>query len=369
MILAVSIAIALIVPVGFLFILRKFDLHKTVKFNRNIITLVCGIIAYLLAAQINPAMVNSGWVTWDQVTRITAPIVEELLKSIILIYLVSRADFNYVVDGALYGFGAGIGFAIIENVEYVQGNIEIALTVAVLRVFSTNLMHATGSGLIGTALAFYRGNKIKSQGLLAILGGYVLAMVFHGVFNTMVNAGALVTFAIAYGVFGAFIIWVVIRRGMNTQKEWVGEKLGAEDRVTKEEMRAATNIDKIVDTLIKPFQEQFGDAKVPFVREMLYKQIEIGIKRKLLESTPSPTKRQEIETIINTLATEMDKLRRQIGTYHMMFVRTVYLDQDYRVWDKIQARIAESSTGQKGGGLFDRATTRIKRRSAPKDEA
>lgn len=369
MILAISIAIALIVPVGFLFLLRKFDLFRTGKFKWNIVTLIAGIVAYYFAAKINPAMVNAGWVTWDQVTRFTAPIVEETLKSIILLYIVSRADFNYVVDGALFGFGAGIGFAIIENVEYVNGHAEIALVVALARVFSTNLMHATGSGLIGTALAFFRGEKNKWRGGLVILGGYIVAILFHGVFNTMVNAGTFLAFAIAYGVLGAALIWYVIKRGMNTQKEWVGEKLGDQDRVTKQETLAVTGIESVVEKLIEPFRERFGEKKVPLVRNLLYKQAEMGIKRKLIETTPSPTKRAEIEGIIQTLYREMEELRKQIGMYQMMFVREVYLSQDYQVWALIQTRIAESSTGQKGGGLFDRATTRIKRRSAQKDES
>lgn len=369
MILAVSIAIALIVPVVFLFILRRFDLFQTGKFLWNIGTLIAGIVAYYFASQINPAMVNAGWVTWDQVVRFTAPIVEELLKSFILLYLVSRADFNYVVDGALYGFGAGIGFAIIENVEYVNRNIEIALVVALARVFSTNLMHATGSGLIGTALAFFRGEKEKWRGGLVIVGGYIVAMLFHGAFNTMVNAGAFLVFAIVYGVFGAALIWFIILRGMMAQKQWVGEKLGAQDRVTKEETRAVTGIENVVEKLIEPFRERFGEEKVPLVRELLYKQAEMGIKRKLIDTTPSPTKRVEIEGIIQSLYKDMEGLRSKIGMYPMMFVREVYLSQDYQVWAMIQTRIDESSTGQKGGGLFDRATTRIKRRSAPKDEA
>jgi RsiW-degrading membrane proteinase PrsW (M82 family) len=365
-----AIAIALVIPFLFLLFLRKFDLHKTAKFHHNIVTLGCGVAAYLLVAQINPAMVNAGWVTWDQVIRFTAPVIEEILKSLILLYLVSRANFNYVVDGALYGFGAGIGFAIIENVEYVNANIEIALIVALLRVFSTNLMHAAGSGLIGTALAYYRGEKVKQRGIWVVVGGYAVAIIFHAMFNKMVNAETfLVAFAIGYGVLGAVLIWYVIRRGMGSQKQWVEEKLGEEDRVTKEETRAVTGIEKMVETLLIPFKERFGDEKVSLVRELLYKQAEIGIKRKLLESTPSPAKYKELEGIIQSLAKDMEGLRKQIGMYPMMFVREVYLGQDFRVWDKIQARIAESSTGQKGGGLFDRVTDRIKEKSKEKDQA
>lgn len=369
MIQAISIVIALIVPVIFLFLLRTFDLHKTVKFNFNITTLVCGLFAYWLAAQINPWVQVSTGLGWDQIARFVAPVVEELLKAAILIWLVNRADFNYVVDGALYGFGAGIGFAIIENLEYIQrASAEAALILAIARVFSTNLMHATSSGLIGTALAFHRGDKNKARGLLIILGGYLIAIVFHGVFNAMVNSSILLVFAISYGVIGAGLIWFVIRNGMTAQKEWVGEKLGMEDRVTKEETRAVTGIATIVETLIAPFKERFGDEKVSLVRDLMYKQAEMGIKRKLLDATPSPTKRKEVEEIIQGLYKEMEILRKQIGMYPMMFVREVYLGQEIQLWDRLNVRIAESGTGQKGGGLWDVTTSRIKRSKSREDD-
>lgn len=366
--LIIPIVISLVIPVVFLFALRSFDLHKTAKFGKNITTLIGGILAYVLAAQINPAVANSGWLEWNQVVRYVAPVVEEILKAIILIYLVNRADFNYIVDGALYGFGAGIGFAIIENVEYVRGNVDSALVVALARVFSTNLMHATSSGLIGTGLAFHRGSTNKQRGLLVVAGGYILAIFFHGLFNTMVNAGTFLVFAIVYGVIGAALIWFAIRHGMDAQKGWVGEKLGMEDRVTKEETRAVTSIDKMVETLIEPFRERFGDEKVQLVKDLMYKQAEMGIKRKLLEATPSPTKRKEVEDIIQGLYKEMEVLRKQIGMYQMMFVREVYLGQDIRLWDRLQTRIAETSTGQKGGGLWDMATNKIKQSKSQAQE-
>src|SRR5258707_15573556 len=110
-----ALGIAFIIPLVFLLVVRRFDLYGTGKYRFNLVTLIWGLIAYMLAARINPAMIHAGWVTHDQVVRFTAPIIEELLKALILIYLVQRADFNYVVDGAIYGFGSGIGFAIVEN--------------------------------------------------------------------------------------------------------------------------------------------------------------------------------------------------------------------------------------------------------------
>jgi RsiW-degrading membrane proteinase PrsW (M82 family) len=366
--LIVPILIALIVPVLFLFILRKFDLHKTAKFHINIGTLIWGLIAYLLAVQSNRFMQANAGLTWDQVKVFTAPVAEEILKAGILLYLVSRPRFNYIVDGALYGFGAGIGFAIIENVEYVgRVKIEAALALALARVFSTNLMHAAASGLIGTALAFHRGNKNKLRGAFVIAGGFALAILLHSLFNAMVGSRVLILIAVAYGVVGAALIWFAIRRGMAEQKDWVKEKLGMQDRVTKEETRAVASIETVIETLIAPFRERFGDAKVPLVRDLMTTQAEIGIKRKLIESTPSPTKKAEVNAIIETLQQEMERLRKQIGMYEMMFVRTVYLEQDWNAWSVLTARIAESGSGQKGGGLWDVTTARI-RASKSKEE-
>lgn len=359
MVLAISILIALIGPVAFLLLLRRFDLHKTAKFNLNILTLIFGLVAYMIAVWVNRSVADAGLATRIQIVRMVAPFAEEILKSIILIYLVSRADFNYVVDGALYGFGAGIGFALVENVEYVTGRPDLALTIAVARVFSTNLVHATGSGLIGTALGYSRGEKRKGRGALAIAVGYVLAILFHAAFNTMVNAGTFLAFAIIYGAIGVTLIWYIIKRGLQVQKEWVAEKLGMADRVTQEETRVVSNIET-VNEVLQPIEARFGAETTSLVRSLIYKQAEIGIKRKLIESAPNEARKREIEEIIEGLVRDINQLRSRVGAYCMMMVREVYLSSDLQIWSLLNARIAAAGLGQKGGGLWDRVTERLR---------
>jgi len=366
MIIYIAMGIAFIIPIGFLALMRMFDLYKTGKFYVNFITIVAGIGAYLLAAQINPAMLNTGWVTRDQVIRITAPIVEEILKSLILIYLVSRAEFNYVVDGAIYGFGVGIGFAIIENFEYINGHPQIALTLALARVFSTNLIHATASGLIGAALATRRADR-SWLGWFFVIFGYAFSMGFHMGFNTMVNSGAFLVFAIVFGMVGVGVIYVTIKRGLNIQKTWLIENLNDINRVTKNEVKALSTIEQI-DQLLKPFEAQFGAEKKELVKDMLSKQAELGIKTKLLGTASNENQKHEIEKVIKDIQSEIGSLRSRIGSYCMMLVRTVYMDTDLKIWDTINSRIAASSTGQKGGGLFNRASARIKQSSPEKED-
>lgn len=367
MIVVIAYGIALIFPVMFLFALKKFDLYQTGQFRLNIVTLACGVAAYFLAVQVNEGISRAGLVTsWDQVVRFTAPIAEEILKSFILIYLVTRADFNYVVDGAIYGFGVGIGFAIIENAQYINQFAEKALLVAIVRVLSTNLMHATSSGLIGIALAYRRGDSTW-RSWAVILAGYPIAIGVHMAFNNMVSSGVQLVFAIVFGVTGAALIWYIIKRGLNVQKVWVAEKLGIADRATQEETKVVSNIEA-VNEVLTPVTNRFGAEKAAMVRSLIYKQAEIGIKRKLLESAASENRKKEIIKIIEQLVEETNVLRTKIGMYCMMMVREVYLGQSTQVWNLLNARIAAAGPGQKGGGLWDRVTSRMSSPSSSQEE-
>ena len=359
MVVAFALLIAFAVPVLFLWILRRYDLYQTGKSTFNIVTLVAGFFAYLLAAQINPAILNIGLVdSWNEIVRFWAPIVEEILKSLIIIYLVNRADFNYIVDGAIYGFGVGIGFAVIENVQYMNNNLEIAFLVAIARVFSTNFVHATGSGIIGIALANQRDDKSKRAPLI-ILAGYIFAIFFHALFNSMVSEGVAILVAIIYGVIGVGLIYVIILRGMKIQKQWVTEKLDMTDRVTQQETQVVSNIEKINEVLL-PIEKRFGTEKANLVRSLIYKQAEIGIKRNLLGKDTSEVRKAEINKIIAELGDDINKLRNQIGVYCMMMVREVYAGMDTQVFNLLNARIASAGTGQKGGGIWDRVTEKVK---------
>ena len=55
---------------------------------------------------------------WKYYSRYGAPVVEELFKGAILVYLIRASKIGFNIDAAIYGFGLGAGFAIIENLYY-----------------------------------------------------------------------------------------------------------------------------------------------------------------------------------------------------------------------------------------------------------
>ena len=117
----IAIIIATIIPLVFLYLIYTRDLYGTGAFRYVIYCFFWGAAAYVLAAYVNTWVEGTGLVTRLQVVRYTAPVAEEILKALILIYLVRRPQFTYFVDGAIYGFAIGIGFAVFENYQYIGG--------------------------------------------------------------------------------------------------------------------------------------------------------------------------------------------------------------------------------------------------------
>ena len=100
------------------------------------------------------------------------PGVEELVKAVVLVDQVRRPSFTYFVDGAILGFAAGTGFAMIENLVYLLGAPAAdGLGLSINRVFGASLMHGTACALVGVAL--WRGRFGRYARRAVALGGAV----------------------------------------------------------------------------------------------------------------------------------------------------------------------------------------------------
>ena len=95
--------------------------------------------------------------------------------------------FDEPIDGMIYGFILGLGFAFVENIFYAyaltKAPMYLAKEILFLRGFTATLMHFIAGGIIGYyfALAKFRfgGNP------LLIFQGFFLAFLFHGFYNTL----------------------------------------------------------------------------------------------------------------------------------------------------------------------------------------
>ena len=359
-VLIVSLVVAFAIPCVYLYYgVYKRDFFETSNTSLMLLCFIWGAIAYLLAAQINSLALTNFWISRDDLVRYSAPILEEILKGSILIYLIRRADFKYFVDGAIYGFTIGIGFAVFENVEYVLAHSDAALGLALARVFSTNLIHATACGAIGIALGYSRfeHSDFKRRFWTAV-SSVAIAMGLHMAFNNLVSRGAPIFLAVIIGLSGIGVIIYIILRGMKDMQGWVNEELKEEQTITSREASVVNKFDS-VDKVLQPFEQRFGSAKKELAKEMFLMQAQLGIQRKIAEKHQDEKTRQAAQAKVTELRQKMDENRKQLGWYCMLQLRGIFPEEGNPWWEKMQA-MEQAPKEKAGTGLWNTLNKKMK---------
>ena len=117
-------------------------------------------------------------------------------------------ELNYFTTGAAAGLVAGLGFAILEGAVYSAANPELTL----LRACTSVPLHAACGSRIGSAVVLFKERPIRSITL------FLFAVAIHGVYNTMLNIGLIITFiaAILIAISALASTVITIRSGMKT---------------------------------------------------------------------------------------------------------------------------------------------------------
>ena len=122
-------------------------------------------------------------------------VIEESAKCAMLITLIYRSRwFDESRDGMVYGMTLGLGLAFVENILYGviagQEGLTLAVATVLTRGITTTFMHFLAGGIIGYWLGlakFYR-RSVRAR-RLTIIYGLGLAVIFHGLYNTIVRFG------------------------------------------------------------------------------------------------------------------------------------------------------------------------------------
>lgn len=119
---------------------------------------------------------------------ISAPLVEETLKGVGILWAVRRTEVDGVVDGIVYAGWVAAGFAMVENIEYflVASDDGVLAETFVLRALLTPFAHPLFTMWIGLAigLGVARGSKLP----WAAVWGWVIAVGLHAGWNGAIVA-------------------------------------------------------------------------------------------------------------------------------------------------------------------------------------
>ena len=144
-----------------------------------------GIFVSVFSAEVNGLLRSLMMMDTFEFTVIVTPITEEVLKSIpILIFAVMISDKKDTLFTA--SMATGIGFAVLENAFFLLNDASFNMMDAVVRAFSTGLMHGMCTLLVGIGISFARKkSKIFIVGTFALLS---TAITYHGIFNMLAQS-------------------------------------------------------------------------------------------------------------------------------------------------------------------------------------
>jgi RsiW-degrading membrane proteinase PrsW (M82 family) len=147
---------------------------------------------------------------------VIAPIVEESAKAaaVLLVFLFRRRDFTGIVDGMVIAGITATGFAFTENILYLgtafgtdqltggHGIVSVTAATFFVRIVMSPFAHplfTTCTG-IGFGVAALSGPHQRARRLLVPLGGLLLAMCMHALWNGSATFGQF-GFLAVYGMF------------------------------------------------------------------------------------------------------------------------------------------------------------------------
>ncbi|WP_247002633.1 PrsW family intramembrane metalloprotease [Halosolutus gelatinilyticus] len=172
------------------------------------------------------AVVNSVMAPYIQPIAIVGPIlffylivgpVEETVKLLAVRVYAYRSDsFDAVVDGAVYGAVAGLGFAAIENAIYIAGTVseaQVGIVSAATGIATVRALvgpgHVIYSAIAGYYLGLAKFNREYAGPL--VVKGLLVASFVHATYNTTVGiVPGLIASAVPIGPGLAFIAYVVV---------------------------------------------------------------------------------------------------------------------------------------------------------------
>jgi RsiW-degrading membrane proteinase PrsW (M82 family) len=270
------ILVGLLPVFAFLVALILLDSFKLVKLRKVAALIVTGGLAAGLSLLVNLRLGTILGFDGSTLVRYVAPAVEEILKSVVIIFLIARHRVAFLVDAAIIGFAVGAGFAAVENIQYFVVLGESGVAMWVVRGFGTALMH----GSVCAIMAIISKQLVERHGsphAWVYLPGLALAIVLHSGFNHFFIAPTVTTVLILVVLPGFFV--GVFHFSESRTREWLGTGFDT-DAELLEIVAAGRASDSRIGAYLAELRGRFPPSTVVDMVCLLRLRLELSIRAK-----------------------------------------------------------------------------------------
>src|SRR6185437_11827369 len=147
----------------------------------------------------------------------------------VVVVLIRTHRVGFLVDAAILGFAVGTGFAILENVYYQQLVPDASVGTWIVRGFGTAIMHGGCTAIFAMAgLAL----RERHPSPLALVPGFVLAVVLHAAYNHAFLSPMLSTLGVIIAL--PPLLLFVYQRSERATADWLGSGFDADTEMLEQ---------------------------------------------------------------------------------------------------------------------------------------
>jgi len=304
-----GIAVSILPVFLFLGALVLIDSYKLVALRAILLSIAAGVVAALASYGANVTLRTVLSLDFTRYSTYVAPVVEEALKAVFVVYLLHRNKVGFVVDAAIHGFSIGTGFAFVENLYYLQVNPDAMLWTWIVRGFGTAIMHGGATAIVAmvSKTLHDRSDSLRPH---LLLPGLAVAVVLHALYNHFLLHPLLATALIVLVV--PYVSVAVFQRSERETRAWVGAGFDTDVELLRI-MRSGQVSATPVGTYLTTLRTRFAPEVIVDMMCLLRLRAELAIRAKAVlmmreagfDAPPDPALKDTFE--------ELQYLARSIG--------------------------------------------------------
>ena len=197
------------IPVIVILVMYIFGLYTHRNFGWVALCLVWGSLSYGAFNLLEPQLLEMG-LNPQAINIIISPLMQHSLISLGVFFVLYREKLDNLIDGAVYGFASGLGYAAYENIENGLTLLEQNIVLNVIKAISVSLVYATASGIIGIAISqfYFRHRTNRTTLLLSGLGAGIGYTALYKIFAFYEIGGDFLP--AAFGIGGITLVGLYV---------------------------------------------------------------------------------------------------------------------------------------------------------------
>ena len=311
----------------FLIFLVYLDSFKLIKIPIAVICVIWGLISAFSAYLINTFILNSDFIEFSNYSKYIAPVVEEIIKFILIIILIRINKIGFMIDGAIYGFAIGAGFAFVENIYYLNTLETTNMMIWVVRGFGTAVMHG-GATSITVIFAMTMINRHKNK-IYYFIPGLFIAIIIHAIYNQFFLSPLISTLIIIVAVVASMMM--IFQRNEKSLQDWLEVEFDSEVKLLQQIKKGKLSTTKTGEYLLS-IKDRFASEIIfdMYCYISLYLELSIRAKTNLMlkESGLPVQKDNELSSKLE----ELNALQKNIGKTGLMAISPILRMSKKDLW-------------------------------------